>query len=117
MRSPGRTIATLLAALRLGFVAAGAAENPYFVIQVIDESTGRGVPLVELKTVNNVSCWTDSAGVVAFNEPGLMDREVYFHVASPGYEDPKDAFGNRGVKLRPAAGKRAEVKLRRLNIA
>jgi len=47
---------------------------------VIDAATGRGVPLVELRTVNKASWWTDSNGIVAFDEPGLMDIEVFFHV-------------------------------------
>jgi hypothetical protein len=42
---------------------------------------------------------------------------VFFHIRSPGYEYPKDFFGNRGVKLRPVAGGRAQVKLKRLQIA
>src|SRR5436853_671207 len=89
-----------------------AASNSYFAIEVIDQETGRGVPLVELKTVNNISHWTDSAGLIAFNEPGLMDAEVYFHVQSPGYEYPKDFFDNRGVKLRCKPGGHAQIKLR-----
>ena len=88
-----------------------------FVITVVDEQTGRGVPLVELKMVNSASWWTDSAGVVAFDEPGLMGQEVYFYVTSPGYEYPKDGFKYRGVKLRPVPGGRAEVKLKRIQIA
>ncbi|MEZ6059257.1 MAG: hypothetical protein R3C19_02735 [Planctomycetaceae bacterium] len=53
-------------------VAAGvccAGETEHCRIRVIDESTGRGVPLVELKTVNDIRYVTDSAGVVAFDEP------------------------------------------------
>src|SRR5438132_8584606 len=84
---------------------AAPAPNPYFTIRVIDEQNGRGVPLVELRTVNNATWWTDSAGIVAFNEPGLMGLEVYFHLMSPGYAYPKDGFGNRGVKLLVVPGK------------
>src|SRR6267378_2585522 len=57
-----------------------AATNDYFRITVVDEQTGRGVPLVELRTVNSISLWTDSNGIIAFDEPGLMDQEVYFNV-------------------------------------
>ncbi len=96
--------------------SAGTSSN-YFVIQVIDESTGRGVPLVELTTVNSVSYWTDSHGIVAFHEPGLMGQEVFFHVRSDGYECPKDFFDNRGVKLLPIGGEKAVIKLKRINIA
>lgn len=64
--------------------AADATLHPYFVIHIIDAETGRGVPLAELETVNRVVHVSDSAGIVAFNEPGFMDGEVYFHVRSPG---------------------------------
>jgi hypothetical protein len=112
-------------ALALGFAAfarpqeqfAPAVTNSFFKIQVVDDETGRSVPLVELRTVNSAAWWTDSNGLVAFDEPGLMDREVYFHVSSPGYEFAKDFFGNRGVKLKPAAGASAQIKLKRFNIA
>jgi hypothetical protein len=103
--------------LILGTLAALATPDDYFRIQVLDEATGRGVPLVELRTVNKASWWTDSNGIIAFNEPGLMDIEVYFHVASPGYEVPADFFRNRGVKLKPVRGGHAEVRIQRLNIA
>jgi hypothetical protein len=48
-----------------------AATNPFFGIQVLDDQTGRGVPLVELETVNHLRLVTDSAGGVAFAEPGF----------------------------------------------
>jgi hypothetical protein len=97
--------------------AALAAPGEYFRITVVDDQTERGVPLVELKTVNGIAFWTDSNGIVAFHEPGLMNQEVYFHVRSHGYEYPKDGFGNRGLKLKPAAGGTATVRIKRLNIA
>jgi hypothetical protein len=111
-----RTRSWLLAAL-ISVATAVADDAKPFAIQVVDEATGRGVPLVELRTVNNICHYTDSAGLIAFNEPGLMGREVYFHIASHGYEYPKDGFGFRGVKLRPTAGGSATVKIKRLNIA
>ena len=89
----------------------------YFGIRVVDEQTGRGVPLVELRTVNNIACWTDSAGWIAFHEPGLMGREVYFAVTSPGYEHAKDGFGFRGMRLMTKPGATATVKVLRTNIA
>lgn len=89
----------------------------YFTIKVVDEQTGRGVPLVELKTTHNVCYYTDSAGLVAFHEPGLMDQDVYFFVKSHGYEYPKDGFGYAGKALRITAGGSAELKIKRINIA
>ena len=93
------------------------ASTQYFKIRVVDDQTGRGVPLIELRTVNNISHWTDSAGVIAFHEPGLMDREVFFHVQGHGYTYPRDFFDNRGVRLTPVAGGSATVKVQRENIA
>jgi hypothetical protein len=96
----------------------GAAEPPgYFAIHVLDADTGRGVPLVELRTTNEIRLYTDSNGIVAFAEPGLMGQEVYFHVKSHGYEYPKDGFGYRGVRLKPVAGGQATLKIKRLNVA
>jgi hypothetical protein len=99
-----------------GFTRPAGAEG-YFTIQVIDAATGRGVPLVELRTGNKAAWWTDSNGIVAFDEPGLMDLEVFFHVSSPGYEVPEDFFHNRGVKLKPQRGGSAVIRVNRLNIA
>ena len=92
-------------------------DSPYFAIQVVDRQTGRGVPLVELKTTNNLRYLTDSHGLVAFLEPGLMDREVFFHIASHGYEYPKDGFGYRGVRLVTTPGTTATIQIDRINIA
>ena len=94
-----------------------AQKNDFFQIEVVDSETGRGVPLVELKTVNQVSFWTDSNGIIAFNEPGMMGQEVYFHIRSDGYNYPEDFFKNRGVKLKPRAGGHEKIKLSRINIA
>jgi hypothetical protein len=89
----------------------------YFRIQVMDEQTGRGVPLVELRTTNNIRYFTDSNGIVAFYEPGLMDREVFFFVESHGYEFPKDGFDFHGTKLKTIPGGSAVIKINRINIA
>ena len=94
-------------------VSGDAPGGKYFKITVVDEQTGRGVPLVELTTVNNVRHVTDSNGVVAFHEPGLMNREVFFYVEGPGYEYPKDGFGFRGVRLTTTPGKTATVRVKR----
>jgi hypothetical protein len=109
--------ANLAAGLLFLVNSATAASPDPFGIRVVDAASGRGVPLVDLKTVNHVLHVTDSAGWVAFNEPGLMDREVFFHMHSHGYEFPKDGFGNAGVRLHPKPGGRAEIKLKRVNIA
>ncbi len=91
--------------------------TPCFEVRVVDEQTGRGVPLIELTTTYNARYVTDSAGRIAFHEPGLMDQEVHFTVRGHGYEYPKDGFGIAGVRLVPTAGGSATVPVRRVNIA
>jgi hypothetical protein len=91
--------------------------SAYFGILVVDEQTGRGVPMVELLTTGSVAYYTDSNGWVAFNEPGVMDRQVYFGVSSHGYEFPADGFGARGAVLRTTPGTTTQIKIKRLNIA
>lgn len=94
-----------------------AKAGPWAEIRVVDAETGRGVPLVELETVNRLLFVTDSAGRVAFQEPGLMGREVYFTVRSHGYDAKKDGFGFAGAKVTPRAGAVAEIKVTRRNVA
>ena len=98
------------------------ADNPPttahpFRIKVVDSRTGRGVPLVELTTVNGIPHITDSAGVIAFDEPGLMNDEVFFSIRSHGYLYPKDGFGNAGLRLRPTPDGSTTVRVDRVNIA
>jgi len=109
--------AGILVALIFAAAPAAPAADGHFAIEVVDEATGRGVPLVELKTTNNIRCYTDSAGRVAFHEPGLMSRDVYFLVSSAGYEFPADGFGYRGKALRTTPGKTARLRIRRKNVA
>ena len=49
-----------------------------FGIRVIDSKTKRGVPLVELRTVNNIRYITDSAGMAAVGDSGLLRRRSDF---------------------------------------
>ncbi|MCY2951773.1 MAG: hypothetical protein NTU53_07315 [Planctomycetota bacterium] len=97
--------------------ATSAAQNKYFQITVVDEQTGRGVPLVELETVNNIRYYSDSNGIIAFDEPGLMNQDVFFNIRSHGYEFPKDGFGFHGTRLHPLPGASAQLKIKRINIA
>jgi hypothetical protein len=102
----------------MGSMAAAQVSTPYFGIHVVDEQTGRGIPLIEFRTVNDIRSITDNAGWIAFNEPGLMNREVWFYLSlSPGYEKGKDGFGYTGVRVTPKAGETTTVKLKRKNIA
>lgn len=90
---------------------------PHFTIRVVDAQTNRGIPLVELETTNHIKYVTDSNGIAAVYEHGLMGHDVFFHVKSHGYSYPKDTFGYAGVRLRLEAGGSAEIRLKRENIA
>src|ERR1041385_7993890 len=95
------------------FLLAAEPVAASFAIEVVDEASGRGVPLVELTTTSGVRYVTDCAGLVAFNEPGLMNQRVFFHVKSHGYEFAADGFGMRGVALDVKAGGSAQLKIKR----
>lgn len=97
--------------------AASADPKDYFGIEVVDEATGRGVPMVQLTTTNSIRLITDSNGLAAFHEPGLMNRKVWFDVASHGYEMPADGFGLHGVALTTTRGSTTTIRIKRLNVA
>lgn len=104
--------------LLLPVLSRGAvAPSDYFGIEVVDEQTERGVPMVELQTTSGVRYYTDSNGLVAFFEPGLMNHRVWFGISAHGYEFPKDGFGNRGVTLETKPGTIRQLKIKRINIA
>ena len=120
-RSMSRNHICLLMLLTVAGVCGGASETSqtsrYFAIEVVDEQTGRGVPMVELQTTSSARYYTDSNGLIAFYEPGLMDQKVWFGVAAHGYEFPPDGFGIRGVALETKPGASARLKIKRINIA
>ena len=110
-------IALVLVWVGARVVVGQESSGKYFRIQVVDRRTGRGVPLVELRTTGSICYFTDSNGIVAFHEPGLMNREVFFFVESHGYEFAKDGFGFRGTRLKTTREASAVIKIDRLNIA
>lgn len=97
--------------------AAPETNSGWAEIRVTDAATGRGIPLVELESVNSIRYVTDNMGRVAFNEPGLLGRELFFTVRSHGYEMKKDGFGFAGLRITPRVGQVAEIKLTRRNLA
>jgi hypothetical protein len=97
-------------------LASAPHANP-FVIRVTDDQTGRGVPLVELRTLNEIAFITDSAGIAAIDDPALNGRTVFFHIRSHGYEFQQKFFEEIGAKLQVSPGRRAELKIHRVNIA
>jgi hypothetical protein len=116
---PYRAAARSLQVILLTLLLLGAAPMPqdYFEIQVVDAKTGRGVPLVELVTVDEVRYVTDNAGRIAYFEPGHAGQTLFFRIEAPGYIVPMDGFGMAGVRLEIAPGERAEVRLVRENLA
>lgn len=116
MRTKLITAVVLLGSLWTGHAVQPAA-TPFFRIVVKDRATGRPVPLIELETTYHAKYVTDNAGVVAFYEPGLMGKEVWFHVSGHGYEHPEDFFGYRGAKLTPTSNGSATILVDRVNIA
>lgn len=109
----------LLAALCLlaSPVAESAAPPQPFFIQILDEATQRGVPLVELSTVHELRFVTDNAGMVAVRAPELMGQRVFFHIASHGYQFPQDGFGYAGKPLEVRPGETVTLEIKRENIA
>ncbi|MFZ1705852.1 MAG: hypothetical protein WAT79_16015 [Saprospiraceae bacterium] len=84
----------------------------YFTLSIIDQETGRGVPMVELRTRSRLSYFTDSNGIIAFNEPTLMNQFVSFKLFSHGYEGNED-----GIILNTIPGTKVIIRIKRLNIA
>jgi len=104
---------TVMSAGALLWSCAANETSEYFVIRVVDEDTGRGVPLVELKLPNEVKYWTDSAGVSTLKEPSYGGREVFITVRSHGYEYVEDTPLGRGTNVEIEPGKVRELHVRR----
>lgn len=98
-----------------------AADDPaarYFTIQVVDADTNRGIPLVYLKTTYKAVYITDSAGYVAFLEPGLMTGDaLWVAISSYGFEPPRGFLGVAGMQIHPTAGGSTVIRLKRTQIA
>ena len=80
-----------------------ATLSPYR-IAIVEKGTGWPVPLVQLRTVHQVTLVSDNAGIIALDLPELMGRESWFDVIGHGYEIPKDGFGYQGLRLTPRPG-------------
>lgn len=100
----------------LSLLAFAAPAMP-FRIDVVDDSNGWAVPLIELRTTHQYRFITDNAGTIACDLPELMGREVWFDLLGHGYEIPKDGFGYQGVRLTPQPGGTATVRVKRTIIA
>jgi hypothetical protein len=90
-----------------------AALPRYFVVRVVDSDTRRGVPLISLKLPNEVVYWTDSAGVIAMDEPSLVSRQVYAEVTGHGYRFTGKTVLGPGVMLRVEPGQTKTLEVER----
>ncbi|MEO2049138.1 MAG: hypothetical protein ABGX16_21475, partial [Pirellulales bacterium] len=81
----------------------------YYAIEVLDSVTGRGVPLVKVST-GGVDHWTDSNGLVAFDEPGLMNQSLPFEFKSYGHT-------NAAQTLTTLIGNLSQISIDRTNRA
>lgn len=113
MRTTHKFPAFATMAIIIGACSPLTGEEKPFGIQVVDEETGRGVPMVELHTTNHSMYVTDSAGWVAYREPGLLGSRVHFRVRADGYEHRADGFGYRGVGLDTEPGGTATMTVSR----
>jgi hypothetical protein len=107
--SPSRRIVLTIAAIRIG-------ATPFWV-RIVDDETGRGVPLVELRALNAVAFWTDSNGIAAIDDPAFEGRSVAFFVHSDGYEFQGKLLDDTGKILNVRAGSHVQLQMRRVNIA
>jgi hypothetical protein len=105
------------AAILAGALTASGAPLAPCRINVVEKGSGWPVPLVELSTTHGVRFVSDNAGVIAFDLPEGMGREVWFNVLGHGYEIPRDGFGYRGVRLTPQPGATLTVQVTRTMVA
>jgi hypothetical protein len=99
-------------ALVLALLFAAQPASRYFVVRVLDAETGRGVPLIQLTLPNEVSYWTDSAGVAALDEPSFSGIETRVSVQGHGYEFPE-----KDVVVRIQPGHEQVIRVKRTMIA
>ena len=98
------------------FVALATSEVPAgepCEIKIVDQSNGWPVPLDQLKTTNEILWVSDNDGVVAIDDPDLMNVPTWFTVQGHGYSVPKDGFGMQGVRLTPTPGGKLKIQVQR----
>jgi hypothetical protein len=81
-----------------------------FQIKVVDSQTGRGVPLVELQPTGGPKLITDSNGIVALDDPALLNKNVPFGFRSYGYSD-------WGQTVQTTTGGSVQIAIDRRNLA
>jgi hypothetical protein len=86
-------------------------------VEVVDRENGWPVPLVELRTTSDIVLVTDNAGLIAVDQPDLLNREIWFDVSGHGYGVRPDGFGSRGVRVTPRSGETVQIEVDRTVIA
>ncbi len=86
----------------------------FFRIQIVDRESRAPIAGVELTTTNHATYTSDDNGNIAFYEPGMMDRAVYFDVKRDGYARKKDGFGFSGASLTPKEAQMGVIELDRV---
>ena len=106
-------LSLLLALACTASLPRAALSTAPFQIKLVDSESGRGVPLVRLTTPGYVSYYSDSGGVVAFDEPGMLGLSVFFMVSADGYANAHNlpASPQPGVLLHTSPGGSATVEL------
>ena len=112
MRNRTPTTVTLACALQAAVAWAGGLG-----VQVVDETSGRGIPMVELSANNGVTWVTDNNGWACVDEADLEGQSVYLTVVTPGYSFPKDAAGFSGTEVKVEASGTAVLKMMRSDLA
>ena len=91
-----------------------AVEHQYFKITVLDAADDTPIAGATLTTVNDVVYTTDQNGVIAYYEPGLMGKKVWFFPQRDGYDVPVDFFGYHGKALQVDEGGSAQIAMNRV---
>ena len=101
------------------FASAQDATRPvaFHRIQIVDSETSRGIPAIQLETTDKRIFLTDSAGVVAFCEPDLMDTITWFTITGYGYAFPSNMFGQQGATVEIKPGGNTVLSMKRINVA
>ncbi len=110
---------------KIGFIIAAfclhslcsLAQAAPFRIHVVDAATSRGIPQVVLESSLYTRHVTDSNGLVAYDDPAAMGRDVFFKPTSDGYrfDAPPLAMGGTTLKVEP--GSSASIVMQREMIA
>ncbi len=114
--TPSYRLLAVTIGLSFPIESAALAPNDFFAVKVVNPRTGQRIPMVKLQTNNDISYYTDSAGLAAIDEPGIMGKRVrlsleshVFTSSGPGWEDE--------VKLTLTPGKSRTIEMTPHNVA